>query len=104
MNCDPEMNCNPITLINILRRYSREDYGTIFIYLPSPPRRCDQEAWAWLQMLKSMGAARRRWLISADHASATIGETHAHLFDPPPVCFETYRLDQSSLDKIFARL
>ena len=53
MNCDPHMNCNPITLINILRRYSREDYGTIFLYLPAPPRKSDQEAWAWLQMLKS---------------------------------------------------
>lgn len=104
MNCDPDMNTNPITLINILRRYSREDYGTIFLYLPSPRREIDQEAWAWLQMLKSMGAARRRWLIAADHAEATVGETHPHLFDPPPVCFETYRLDQASLDKIFARL
>ncbi len=104
MKCDPEMDANPITLINILRRYSREDYGTIFLYLPSPRRACDQEAWAWLQLLKSMGAARRRWLISADHAAGTIGESHAHLFDPPPVCFETYRLDQASLGKIFARL
>ncbi|MGI9420683.1 MAG: hypothetical protein ACR2RA_22905, partial [Geminicoccaceae bacterium] len=48
---------------------------------PSPARKSDQEAWAWLQMLKSMGAARRRWLISADHAAATIGETGA-LPDP----------------------
>ncbi|MEM9627061.1 MAG: hypothetical protein AAGA21_12570 [Pseudomonadota bacterium] len=104
MACDSEMNCNPITLISILRRYSREDYGAIFLYLPTPPREIDQEAWAWLQMLKSMGAARRRWLISADHAAATVGETHPHLFDPPPVCFETYRLDQGSLDRIFARL
>ena len=104
MKRNSEMECNPITLINILRRYSREDYGAIFLYLPSPRRACDQEAWAWLQLLKSMGAARRRWVISADHATGTIGETHGHLFSPPPVCFEAYRLDQTTLDKIFARL
>lgn len=55
MKYDPEMDANPITLINILRRYSREDYGAIFLYLPgdggaklghwsggavSPHRRC----------------------------------------------------------------
>lgn len=104
MKRESEMDANPIALINILRSYSREDYGTIYLYLPSPRRACDQEAWAWLQLLKSMGAARRRWLIPADHAARTISETHAHLFSPPPVCFEAYRLDQNSLDKIFARL
>ena len=95
---------NPIALINILRRYSREDYGTIFLYLPTPRRDIDQEAWAWLQLLKSMGAARKRWLISADHASAILEHTHPHLFAPPPVCFEVYRLHQVFLDKVFAKL
>lgn len=99
-----QMNRNPITLINILYRYSRKDYGSIFLYLPSPRRKIDTEAWRWLQFLKSMGALRKHWMISADHAQITLSETHAHLFDPPPVCFETYRLDQRSLNRIFARL
>ena len=99
-----QMNRNPITLINILYRYSRKDYGSIFLYLPSPRRMVDSEAWTWLQFLKSRGAARKRWLVSADHARVTLNETHGHLFNPQPVCFETYRLDQRSLNRIVARL
>jgi hypothetical protein len=95
---------NPIALIGVLHRYSREDYGSIFLYLPRPRRAIDREAWAWLLMLRSMGAARKRWLVTTDHAEATLRKSHAHLFDPPPVCFETYRLHQPSLDRIFARL
>lgn len=95
---------NPIALINILYRYSREDYGATFLYLPVPRRNVDREAWTWLHFLRSMGAARKRWLISADHTSSTLGKTHKHLFQPSPVCFEAYQLHQSSLDRVFARL
>jgi hypothetical protein len=99
-----QIDGNPIALIAVLRRYSRRDYGTIFFYLPIPTRAVDREASAWLQRLQSMGAARKGWLISADHAAATLGATHDHLFHPPPVFFEAYRLHQSSLDRVFARL
>lgn len=99
-----EANYHPIALISILHRYSREDYGSIFLYLPLPKRGVDQEAWAWLQLMKSMGAARKHWLVSADQALATVGKTHQHLFELPPVCFEIYRLDQRSLNKIIAKL
>lgn len=99
-----ETNHHPIALIGVLHRYSREDYGSIFLYLPLPKRSNDREAWAWLQVLKAMGAARKHWMVSADHALATIGETHQHLFELPPVCFEIYRLDQQSLNRIIAKL
>lgn len=99
-----QINRNPVALINMLYRYSRKDYGSVFLYLPTPKREVDQEAWAWLDFLKSTRATRKRWVISADHALVTLGETHAHLFSPPPVCFETYRLDQRTLNRIFARL
>jgi len=92
-----EANYHPIALISILHRYSREDYGSIFLSLPLPKRGVDQEAWAWLQLMKSMGAARNQ-------ALATVGKTHQHLFELPPVCFEIYRLDQRSLNKIIAKL
>ncbi len=95
---------NPVALINVLRRYSREDYGSIFLYLPFPKRKTDQEAWDWLKLLQSLGATRRRWLISADHGAAILADKHADLFDPPPVGFEVYRLDQKSLDRIFSKL
>ena len=99
-----DAHCHPIALISILHRYSREDYGSIFLYLPRPKRRLDHDAWAWLRFLKSAGLARQRWLVSADDALLTIGGTHPHLFGPPPVCFETYRLQQRSLDRVIARL
>lgn len=95
---------NPIALISILHRYSREDFGTSYLYLPLPRRAIDREAWTWLGTLKSMGAARKRWLISASHTSATLGKTHPHLFAPPPVCFEAYRLNRVSLERVFERL
>ncbi|MGI9492788.1 MAG: hypothetical protein ACR2QF_10355 [Geminicoccaceae bacterium] len=104
MESQAKADCHPIALISILHRYSREDYGSIFLYLPLPRRRIDQQAWAWLQFLRSMGVARKRWMVSADHALVTIGETHPHLFKPPPVCLETYRLNQQSLNKTIARL
>ncbi|MGI9451300.1 MAG: hypothetical protein ACR2QH_11780 [Geminicoccaceae bacterium] len=104
MESPAKANGHPIALISILHRYSREHYGSIFLYLPRPTRRVDRQAWAWLQFLKSVGVARKRWLVSADHALVTIGETHPHLFEPPPVCLETYRLSQQSLNKTIARL
>jgi hypothetical protein len=99
-----ELDRNPIALISMLYRYGREDFGTTYLYLPLPKRTVDREAWVWLQMLKSMGAARKRWLISSSHTSAVLGKTHAHLFEPSPVCFEAYRLNKVSLERVFERL
>lgn len=97
-------NRNPIALINILHRYSREDFGVTYLYLPLPKRIVDQEAWAWLETLKSMGAARKRWLVCANQIPTTLRETHADLFVPSPVCFEAYRLYRPSLRRILDRL
>ena len=99
-----KLRCNPVTFINVLHRYTREDFGSVFLYLPTPKRQVDQEAWTWLQVLKSMGTARRRWIITADHAAINLEHTHPHLFTPPPVNFEVYRLHQDCLTRVFAKL
>ena len=98
------MDYHPISLISMLQRYSREDYGTVFLYLPRPRRSVDADAWRWIRAWSSEGITRRRWLISADEAKGVLGSTHPHLFDPPPICFEAYMLNAASLDRIFARL
>ena len=95
---------NPVKFINILRRYSKEDYGALFLYLPSPSRPVDEEVWAWLSMMRRMGSARKRWMISADHAAILLEHTHPHLFTPPPVCFEVYRLNHDCVMRIFSKL
>lgn len=99
-----ETERNPVRFINILRRYGRADYGSVFLYFPKPCRPDDAEAHAWLSMLKAMGAARRQWIAPADQVLVLLQHTHPHLFEPSPVCFEVYRLDQTCLDRIFSRL
>lgn len=95
---------NPLGLVEVLREYGSEEFGSYFLFLPSPRRAADQEAWAWIQCLRAHGLVRRRWLIQADHVSKLVRVTHPHLFEGSPICFEVYRIDQASLPKLFAKL
>lgn len=104
MNESATMDSSPVALISVLARYSREDYGANFLYLPIPKREADQAVWGWLQLLQSMGAASKRWTVSADHAADLLKGSHRDLFTPPPVCFEVYRLHQKGMDRVFAKL
>ena len=87
----------------MLQRYSREDYGTVFLCLPTPRRAIDADAWRWVRTWRADGMARRRWLISADEARTVLGDTHPQLFDPQPVCFETYMLNAVCQPLVFRR-
>lgn len=96
--------CNPVRYISLLRRYCREDYGSIFFFLPHPYRELDSDAADWLSTLWRRGAARKRWMVSADQAADLLLASHPQLFVPPPVCFEVYRVDRVRLNRVLARM
>lgn len=95
---------NPVRYINVLDRHCREDYGSILFFLPRPERAVDGLARDCLADLWAQGAARRRWLVSADEAAGLLRFSHPHLFTPEPVCFEVYRVDRVRLNRVLAKL
>lgn len=98
------MGHDPIRLINMLKLNGVEAYGSVFILMPTPCSARDRENLVWLRYLWRHGFVRRRMVSTVDQVHELASNTHPHLFDESPICFEVYRLDRRALPRIFARL
>lgn len=98
------MGHDPIRLINLLKLNGFEAYGSVFLLIPTPCPEDTREHVIWLRYLSRRGFIRRRMVSTVDQVRKLATDTHPHLFEGSPICFEVYRLDRRALPRIFAHL
>lgn len=92
---------NPLGLIDVLREHGVREFGTMYLYMPSPRREKHKHAWAWLEMLDMKGLIKGEpWHIQAKHVKDTVRESHPGLFEGNPTQFDVYRLDWRTLTEM----
>lgn len=86
------------SLIEVLRLYSVEEFGGLYLYIPSPPRNEDRDALAWLQILKARKVVLNGpWRIEASRAPSWLTKAHPQLSSEKIVFFDIYRLREDPI-------
>lgn len=89
----------PLELVTVLRDYSVEEFGGLFLYLPEDRRPEDRTARAWLELLRAAGllSRSRRWRVHVNRVPQSSRTLHPNLFDGSVQMFEVYRVDRDRL-------
>ena len=96
--------CDPIGLVEFVRDYGVREFGTVFLYVPTPARIEDRAAIAWLTILSAKNiVGSRPWYKKADQVDRLIKQSHPHLLDRT-AGFEIYRLNNQKLSVFLDRL
>jgi hypothetical protein len=86
------------SLIEVLRLYGVEEFGGLYLYIPSPPRHEDRNALAWLQILKARQIVLSGpWRIEASRAPPWLNKAHPQLVSENVMFLDIYRLRRDPL-------
>ena len=100
----PPRSGHPFYLIDMLSAYSYEQFGSLFLSIPQPRRRQDQQAEAWLNFLHGENVIRRHWRKPIEQAPQFLRDSHPDLFHSGVKQFDVYRLDREALRSLIERL
>ena len=94
---------NPMGLVDTIREYCVEELGSLFLYLPTPKRDMDREAWAWFEGMQIVGAVRSGpYRLRTDTRPDWMRRSNPVLFIDDPDIFLVYRIDRDRLSALFA--
>jgi len=86
------------SLIEVLRHYGVEEFGGLYLYVPSPPRNEDQDALAWLQILKARQIVLSGpWRVEASRAPPWLTKAPPQPGSEKIIFFDIYRLRKDPL-------
>jgi len=93
---------NPVGLVEIMSTYCVDELGSMYFYLPTPRTSSEQNAWAWLEALRIVGAVQAGpYRLSVSSRPDHLRATHPKLFAGNPVQFEVYRINRERIPKLF---
>lgn len=92
---------NPLSLAELLRQHGVREFGSMYLYMPSPKRNRHEAAWMWIETLQTEGLIKGDpWHIKADYVKETVRQSHGHLFSADISHFDVYRLDWQTLSEM----
>lgn len=92
---------NSLSLVELLREHGVREFGSMYLYMPTPKQATHDAAWNWIDTLRDEGLViGDPWHIKADHVKETVRQSHAHLFADDTTDFDVFRLDLETLNEI----
>jgi|GEM_PF-6995789 len=99
------VDVNGLELIDLLDRYTVEEFGGLFLYAPVPEPVGRGRLQPWILLLQARKVIKNDpWVVYPDGIRAKVRANYPHLFQGDPARFYIYRLDKSALAKLMASL
>lgn len=96
---------NGLELIDLLDRYTVEELGGLFLYMPRPEPAGRARLQPWVLLLQARNVVKNDpWVVYPEDVRVKIRENYPQLFDSNPARFYIYRLDKEALAKLLASL
>lgn len=96
---------NGLEMIELLDRYSVEELGGLFLYVPKPEPQGKPRLQPWILLLQARNVIKNDpWVVYPDGIRAKIRDHYPHLFEGEPTRFYIYRLDKEALSALVASL
>ncbi len=99
------LQANGLELIDLLDRYTAEEFGGLFLYVPTPEPAGKARLQPWILLLQARKVIKNEpWVVYPDAIRAKVRANYPHLLEGNPARFYIYRLDKGALTKLMASL
>ena len=99
------LQANGLELIDLLDRYTAEEFGGLFLYVPTPEPAGKARLQPWILLLQARKVIKNDpWVVYPDAIRAKVRANYPHLLEGNPARFYIYRLDKGALAKLMASL
>lgn len=99
------IQANGLELIDLLDHYTAEEFGGLFLYVPTPEPAGKARLQPWILLLQARKVIKNDpWVVYPDAIRAKVRANYPHLLEGDPARFYIYRLDRNALTRLMASL